>query len=488
LKGSGFFFQPLIPAFFGTIILSMKPTVLVIDDEQAIRLYLEAILEDEGYNVVCFGNGTDSLEWLERSVPDLVLLDLMLPDMSGIQVLESLKKVYFHVPVVMITAYSQTDTAVQAMKLDAFDYVSKPIELDKLLRVVAKGLDESSDARERFRKTNDCDLFHGVQDVVSSQSKDMHDIYEVVRKISGGSATTVLIEGESGVGKDVIANLIHRTSTRADYPFLEVNCAALPESLLESELFGHEKGAFTDAVSQKMGLLELAHSGTLFLDEIGEMALTVQVKLLRVLEKMAFRRVGGMEEIQVDVRIIAATNRNLLHQVQQGNFREDLFYRLKVVDLIVPPLRSRRMDILPLADFFLKTFSKNFNKDFQNISPQAGEFLEKYEWPGNIRELRNTIERTVLLEEGPTLEIHHLKKLKVDQFTQDLPLRIQERLQNPLPEEGFDLEGMIEELESALVHKAYTAALGNQSLAARMLGLNRDKLRYRLKQYGIKEN
>lgn len=466
----------------------MKPVILVIDDEQAIRLYLEAILEDEGYAVVTFGNGTDSLEWLERSVPDLVLLDLMLPDMSGIQVLESLKKLYSHIPVVMITAYSQTDTAVQAMKLDAFDYVSKPIELDKLMRVVAKGLDESSDARERFQKTNDSDLFHGIQDVVSSQSQDMHEIYQVVRKISGGSATTVLIEGESGVGKDVIANLIHRTSRRSDYPFLEVNCAALPESLLESELFGHEKGAFTDAVNQKMGLLELAHSGTLFLDEIGEMALTVQVKLLRVLEKMAFRRVGGMEEITVDVRIIAATNRNLLNQVKNGNFREDLYYRLKVVDLLVPPLRSRKMDIVPLAEFFMKSFSKNFNKDFNKISEQGREVLENYEWPGNIRELKNVIERTILLEEGPTLEPKHLKKLKTDQFTHDLPLRIQERLINPLPDTGFDLEGMVEELESALVHKAYEAAGGNQSLAARMLGLNRDKLRYRLKQYGIKEN
>ncbi len=466
----------------------MKPVVMVIDDEQAIRLFLEATLEDEGYSVVAFGDGTSSLEWLSRSVPDLVLLDLMLPDMSGIQVLESLKKLYPHLPVVMITAYSQTDTAVQAMKLDALDYVSKPIELTRLLRVVAKGLEETADARERFQKTNQSELFHGDQDVVPSQSEDMLEIYQTIRKISAGSKTTILIEGESGVGKDVIANLIHRTSTRADYPFLEVNCAALPEALLESELFGHEKGAFTDAINQKLGLLELAHSGTLFLDEIGEMALTVQVKLLRVLEKMTFRRVGGMEEISVDVRIIAATNRNLLQQIKAGAFRKDLYYRLKVVDLMVPPLRSRKIDILPLVEFFMKIYSKSLNKEFNEITPQAREMLEQYDWPGNIRELKNIIERTILLEEGPVLSLQHLKKLKTEIFTHDLPLRIQESLVNPLPDEGVDLEGLVGELESALVQKAYESAHGNQSLAARKLGLNRDKLRYRLKQYGIKEN
>ncbi len=465
----------------------MKPVILVIDDEQAIRLFLQATLEDEGYSVVTFGTGGESLDWLSRTVPDLVLLDVMLPDMNGIQVLESLKKEYPHLPVIMITAYSRTDTAVQAMKLQAFDFVSKPIELDQLLRVVAKGLEETVEIRERFQHTNQIDLFRGVSDVVPSQSPQMHEIYQIVRKISGGGSTTVLIEGESGVGKDVIANLIHRTSSRNEYPFLEVNCAALPEALLESELFGHEKGAFTDAVSQKMGLLELAHSGTLFLDEIGEMALTIQVKLLRVLEKMAFRRVGGTEEIQVDVRIIAATNRNLLQQVKAGAFREDLYYRLKVVDVMVPPLRSRKLDIMPLAEYFLKVYSSKLGKSFEAIDPEARKILEQYRWPGNIRELRNILERTVLLEEGPALKAEHLKKLKEEEYTHDLPYRIQESLVNPLPETGVDLEEMVLELENALVQKAYTTAQGNQSQAARLLKLNRDKFRYRLKQFGIKE-
>ncbi len=466
----------------------MKPVIMVIDDEQAIRLFLEATLQDEGYSIVTFANGADSLDWLSRSVPDLVLLDLMLPDMSGIQVLESLKKLYSHIPVVMITAYSQTDTAVQAMKLDAFDYVNKPIELDRLLKVVAKGLDETSEARESYQQSHQSDLFHGIQDVVPSGSEHMQNIYSTVRKISGGSSTTVLIEGESGVGKDVIANLIHRTSAREEFPFLEVNCAALPESLLESELFGHEKGAFTDAVNQKMGLLELAHSGTLFLDEIGEMALTVQVKLLRVLEKMSFRRVGGMEEISVDVRIIAATNRDLRTLVRQGAFREDLYYRLKVVDLHVPPLRSRKMDILPLTQFFLKKYSTSMAKNFKDLDASAKEVLKHYNWPGNIRELKNVIERTVLLEDGPILKGEYLKKLQIESFAEDLPQRLKECLVNPLPDEGIDLESLVGELEQSLVQKAYDAARGNQSLAARILGLNRDKLRYRIKQYGIKES
>ena len=261
----------------------------------------------------------------------------------------------------------------------------------------------------------------------------------------------------------------------------------MPELLLESELFGHEKGAFTDAVSQKMGLLELAHSGTLFLDEIGEMALTVQAKLLRVMEKMTFRRLGGVADIDVNVRIIAATNRNLAAQVKAGTFREDLYYRLKVVDLRVPPLRSRQEDIVPFTKFFLAHFSQKLGKQFQDITPEARKILLDYGWPGNIRELRNIIERTVLLEDGPLLEARHLVRLKEFRWSHDLPLRLQEVLENPLPREGIVLEDMVAELEEALVRKALNMTDGNQTKAAALLGLNRDKFRYRLKQYGVKE-
>ncbi len=466
---------------------SMKPVILVIDDEEAIRLFLEATLEDRHYDVQTASTGQEGIAAAEQNVPDLVLLDLMLPDMTGLEVLQALKERFPHLPVVMITAYSQTDAAVQAMKLDAFDYVRKPIQLDKLLAVVTKALADTDEARLRFRTATQADLFGGNADIVASQDPAMLKIYDVVRRTAAGAGTTVLIEGESGVGKDVVANLIHRTSSRRSYPFLEINCAALSELLLESELFGHEKGSFTDAVAQKMGLLELANSGTLFLDEIGEMAMPVQVKLLRVLEKMSFRRVGGITDIEVDVRIIAATNRNLAAQVRAGIFREDLYYRLNVVQLHVPPLRARREDILPLAEHFLVLYNKKFGKGFREIGKATQLAFQEYGWPGNIRELRNLMERTVLLEDGPVLEEEQLHLLAEEHGTRDLPLVLQEVLQNPLPREGVPLENLVHEFEAALVRKAYVAADGNQSRAARLLGLNRDKFRYRLKQYGIKD-
>ncbi|MBU8870335.1 MAG: sigma-54 dependent transcriptional regulator [Gemmatimonadales bacterium] len=466
----------------------MKPVILVIDDEEAIRLFLEATLKDEGYDVLLAANGQSAIELLGRSVPDLVLLDLMLPDMSGIEVLKKIREMVPHLCVVMITAYSETDSAVQAMKLDAYDYVNKPIQLGKLFKVISRGLNESVEARERFRLLDHGDLFVGLDEVVPSVSPAMLEVYDLIRKIAGGGSTTVLIEGESGVGKDVIANQIHRNSSRADYPFLEINCASLPDKLLESELFGHEKGAFTDAQTQKMGLLELAHSGSIFLDEIGEMAPPVQVKLLRVLEKMKFRRVGGIEDILVDVRIIAATNLNLASEVKAGKFREDLFYRLKVVEIYVPALRSRLEDITPLADFFLQHFNTKFGREFRDISSDAKEFLLNYPWPGNIRELKNIMERVVLLGEGNTIRRKDLSFLSSDPSGEDFPVRLQEALRDPIPDGGLDLEGLVREFETILVKKAFLAAEGNQTKGAGLLGLNRDKFRYRLKQYGIKED
>ncbi len=466
---------------------SMKPSILIIDDEEAIRLFLEATLEDRGYSVVTAATGEIALASAAASPPDIALLDLRLPDMTGLQVLQALKQRLPHLPVVMITAYSESDSAVQAMKLDAFDYVNKPIQLDKLLAVVDKALEETAPARERFRTTTQSDLFGGMDDVVASRAPAMLKLYDIVRQIAGGSGTTVLIEGESGVGKDVLANLIHRTSPRRTFPFLEINCAALPEQLLESELFGHEKGAFTDAATQKMGLLELADSGTLFLDEIGEMSLPIQVKLLRVLEKMSFRRVGGIADISVDVRIVAATNRNLAGEVKAGRFREDLFYRLNVVQLVVPPLRDRREDIGPLAEYFLGIYNERFGKGFREVGESARSAFAEYSWPGNIRELRNLMERTVLLEDGLVLERKHLNLMEAEPAVGDLPASLHNVLVNPLPEAGIALEDLVHQFEETLVRKAFVAAAGNQTRAARLLGLNRDKFRYRLKQYGIKE-
>ncbi|MCP4571271.1 MAG: sigma-54-dependent Fis family transcriptional regulator [bacterium] len=466
----------------------MNPVILVIDDEEAIRLFLEATLTDHGYDVLTAGTGEEALATLTGRDPDLVLLDLMLPDMSGIQVLDEIKQRLPHVNVLMITAYSGTETAVRAMQLDAFDYITKPIELDHLLHLIEKALEASASARANYRERSRQDIFATVDHIVPSSAPAMKDLYRIVGKIASSDASTVLIEGESGVGKDVLADLIHRSSHRAEARFTDINCAALPETLLESELFGHEKGAFTDAVVQKPGLLEAADGGTVFLDEIGEMALSSQVKLLRVLERRSFRRVGGVKDIVVDVRIIAATNRDLAKQVERGTFREDLYYRLQVVPLSVPPLRQRREDILPLAEHFLAEFNERFGKSFGSIAPAAAALLEEHPWPGNIRQLRNAMERSVLLEDAKALLPEHLHLVARTPDTGGLVERLAAALDGDWDRNGVPLEDLVTALESTLVRRALDTAEGNQSRAARLLQLNRDKFRYRLKQYGAKES
>ncbi len=463
----------------------MKPLILIVDDDPRIRQVLDEALAGEGYRTVLAGTGAEAIDILHGEVPRLVFLDLMLADMSGVQILGVIKEKHPRLPVVILTAYRETDTAVLAMKLNAFDYLNKPIQLDRLLKVARKALPDSSAGPAPGSRENESRDLMRHAGVVPSRSPVFKEIYEIVGKISRGHSSTVLLQGESGVGKDVLANLIHRASSRRDAPFLEINCAGLTENLLESELFGHEKGAFTDAVARKMGLLELGHSGTVFLDEIGEMTLQVQVKLLRVLEKMVFRRVGGTDDIKVDVRVIAATNRDLAELVRQGAFREDLYYRLKVVQLKLPPLRARPEDILPLAEYFMGLFNERFGKNFQNITPEAKEALLDYHWPGNIRELKNLMERTVLLEEGPALLRRHLVLAGEDNFQEAFPATVGALLDKPFPPEGIDMEGVVRQLEEKLVRKALLASGGNQSRAARMLGLNRDKLRYRMRQYQI---
>jgi len=464
----------------------MKPLILVVDDQESIVLFLENTLVAEGYVVQVAADALSALAIVEQSIPDLVLLDLMLPDKSGLEVLSALHQQFPHLCIVMMTAYSETETAVRAMKLGAYDYVEKPIRLQQLLLVIQKGLAVTRSTRELYLLQRQNDLFRSVPDIVPSRSPCMIEVYDTVRKVASGHGTTVLIDGESGVGKDVIANIIHQTSARQEYPFLEINCASLPEQLLESELFGHEKGSFTDATQQKLGLLELAHKGTLFLDEIGEMSVAIQVKLLRVLEKMTFRRLGGLKDISVDVRVLAATNRNLDDLVAQQQFREDLYFRLRVVLLRIPPLRQRREDILPLAKHFLLRYSALFNKKFDRIDDPALTELESYSWPGNIRELKNVIERAVLLEEGTVLEPRHLQLGDGRTVPDDLAARLADILREPLPEAGIPFSDLVATVEEALVRKAYAAAGGNQSEAARLLQLNRDKLRYRLKSFGIK--
>jgi two-component system response regulator AtoC len=462
----------------------MKPVILLVDDEDTIRLFLEKTLREEGYEALTAATGTEALELTKSELPDLVLLDLKLPDMSGLDVLKQVKEEVPEVCVIMLTAFGDIETAVTAMKKGAFDFVSKPVNLEQLLITIGKGLDSRKLTRELFELRRRLKLDVG-DDYVPGESPQMKEIYEIVKRIAQSDTTTILIQGESGTGKEMIATMIHRYSSRRDQPFLEINCASLPEELLESELFGHERGAFTDAKSQKVGLLELANKGTLFLDEIGEMSLTIQVKLLRVLERMTFRRVGGTKDIKVSVRIISATNSDLENAVKKKTFREDLYYRLKVVPIFIPPLRERKEDIYLLLRHLLNHFNKQFNKSFQEIEDAAYDIVLNYPWPGNIRELKNMVERVVLLEDDTVLRAEHIPA----SIRQGLPAerelsgvrRLEMALSRPFPEDGMDFEELLGTVERELVDKAMREAGGNQSAAARLLKLNRDKIRYRLK-------
>jgi two-component system response regulator AtoC len=362
------------------------------------------------------------------------------------------------------------------------------VNLEQLLMAVEKGLKSQKLTRELFQLRRQVKLDMDAN-FIPGESPQMKEIYEVAKRVALSDTTTVLIQGESGTGKEMIATMIHKYSPRKDKPFLEINCASLPEELLESELFGHEKGAFTDAKSQKIGLLELANKGTLFLDEIGEMSLTIQVKLLRVLEKMTFRRVGGTKDIKVSVRIISATNRNLENAVQDKGFREDLYYRLKVIPIFIPPLRERKEDIYLLLKHFLNQYDRQFNKSFEDIDDGAYEIILNYPWPGNIRELKNMIERIVLLEDDTVLKPEHLPasvKEGTAQQSDTTMLRMFEMvLSRPLPKDGVPFEDMLQRAEKEFITKAMKEAGGNQSRAARLLQLNRDKLRYRLKNFDL---
>jgi two-component system, NtrC family, response regulator AtoC len=463
-----------------------KATILVVDDQDSIRHFVCKTLEDEGYQVRATASVREARQAFEAEIPDLILLDLKLPDGTGIELLREIKRLQPEVTVILMTAFGEVETAVEAMSAGAYWFVKKPFQNEELLGLVARGLESQKLwvelRRLRHQAFADVDFLH-------SSSPSMQEAYAIAEQVARGDTTSVLIEGESGTGKEYFANLIHRMSARHDRPFVEINCAAIPRELLESELFGHEKGAFTDARTQKLGLVELANSGTLFLDEIGEMSPMLQVKLLRVLERRTFKRVGGTKDITVNVRIISATNQNLDKMVREGNFREDLYYRLKVVPLWVPPLRERKDDILPLSRLFLDRFAKQFKKPFRGMVPAAERVLIDYPWPGNIRELRNLFERTVLLEQGELLEPRHLKLAPRANGSGEVTLgqRVDDCLSGPMGESGVPFEQLIEELERALILRVSCVTKWNQSKTAELLNLKRDKLRYRMKLYEISE-
>ncbi len=462
-----------------------KATILIVDDQDSIRHFVGKALEAEDYGVATAGSVREARAAVERDRPDLAVLDLKLPDGTGLDLLRELKQTQPEIPVILMTAFGELETAVEAMSAGAFWFVKKPFQNEELLALIARALESHKLWLElrRLRRSAFAD-----EDYLHSMAPSMQESYAIAEQVARGDTTSVLIEGESGTGKEYFANLIHRMSARHDRAFVEINCAAIPSELLESELFGHEKGAFTDARVQKPGLLELADGGTLFLDEIGEMNPMLQVKLLRVLERRTFKRVGGTKDITVNVRVISATNQDLERRVGEGQFREDLYYRLKVVPLYVPPLRQRREDILPLAGLFMERFAKQFKKSFRSIAPEAERVLLDYGWPGNIRELRNLFERTVLLERGEELEPHHLKLHGRARPAAESTIgqRIDEALGGPLPAGGVPFERLVEDLERALILHASYATKWNQSRTAELLNLKRDKLRYRMKLYDLR--
>jgi DNA-binding NtrC family response regulator len=447
--------------------------ILVVDDEKLIRWSLRERMTREGHVVIEAEDGRAAQAALEQGVPDLALLDMKLPDTDGLAILKALHEKAPEVPVIMITAFSSVETAVEAMRLGAYDYVAKPFNLDELSITVSRALEASRLRKESGDRVREQKASFGLHNLIG-KSGPMKEIGALVRKVSQSQATTVLIRGESGTGKDLIAKAIHYESARADKPFMNITCTALQDTLLESELFGHEKGSFTDAKAQKKGLFELAHGGTVFLDEIGDMSPTLQAKLLRVLEEKAFRRIGGTVDIKVDVRVIAATNKQLEKAIEEKKFREDLYYRLNIITVDVPSLRERRDDIPLLVEHFLKRFGAEFRKPSSQVSDGALAKLKGYDWPGNVRELRNVIERAVLLG-GDRLDAEDIL------LGRAAPPPEPGKKLFTLPAKGFKLE----ELERDLVTQALERTGGNQTKAGELLGMTRDQIHYRMEKFNL---
>ncbi|MFQ5829030.1 MAG: sigma-54-dependent transcriptional regulator [Candidatus Methylomirabilia bacterium] len=451
----------------------IRPVILVVDDDPGLRDSFRLILEDE-YEVLDVPDGAQALEVIRSYPVDLVLLDIRMPGMDGIEVLERIKALDEHVEVILVTAVQTVRPAVAAMKLGAFDYLTKPFEEDEVLALIRRALEKRALEREVVFLRSELARRHDFDELVG-RSPEMQKLYHLIAQVAR-TAATVLISGESGTGKELIARAIHRQGPRRDKPFVPVNPGAISETLMESELFGHERGAFTGAYQRKLGKFELAHGGTLFLDEISSLKAEFQVKLLRVLQEREIERVGGTQRIRLDVRIIAATNVDLKKAVSKQTFREDLYYRLNVVPIAVPPLRERRDDIPPLVDHFVRKYNYEFNKRIEGVSPDALASLQEYLWPGNVRELENVIERCVALVEEPGIQ---LQDLPLDLMLPDRGARVQEAAMLPLKE-------ACEQLERQVVLRVLERVRWNRSEAARLLGLHRNTLKVKLARWKIR--
>jgi len=451
----------------------MKRRVLVVDDEKLIRWSLEEKLTSWGYNVNTAADAESAYRALDKRLPDLVLLDIKLPDASGIDILAKIREKSQDVAVIMITAEATVESAVQAMKLGAYDYISKPFNLEEMQILIEKSLEKKEMGRTLDYYEAERQAGRSREKLIG-ESPRFTEVHQLISKVAKSPVATVLVQGESGTGKNLVARAIHTQSDRSEKPFVTIECTTIPENLLESELFGHERGAFTDAHSAKKGLFELGHTGTVFINEIGDLPTSMQVKLLRIIEDQSFKRVEGITDLHVNVRIIAATNMDLQRAVEEKRFRRDLYFRLNVVPMYLPPLRERSTDALLLADYFREEFNRQFGKSFTQISSEAKSLVLAHPWPGNVRKLRNPIERAVLLESGDEILPEHLMLSQhgIEQLSEGSPVRA-------------DAPQTIEEMEMDMIRRAIHAAEGNQTQAARILGVSRDVLRYRMKKYGL---
>lgn len=450
-----------------------KLSILVVEDGQSQRVMLRDFLRSEGHTVAEAENGESAIKIIQDGHYDLILLDYKMPGMDGLQVLKEIKRINHEIDVVIITAYGTIETAVEAIKVGAVDYITKPVELDELLLLVERVAERRKLIRENDLLRNELGKKGITAEKIIYKSPQMTELINMAGRVAASQAS-VLITGESGTGKELLARLIHQLSPRASKPFIVVNCGALHENLLESELFGHERGSFTGATTRRIGRFEEADGGTLFLDEIGELTPTVQVKLLRFLQEKEIQRLGSNMNIHVDVRVISATNRDLEHQVGEGSFREDLFYRLKVVTMVLPPLRERKEDLPLLIDHFVKKFSGDNRKDIKGVTAEARDLLLKYDYPGNIRELINILERAVVITRDDYIT------------SDDLPFKPSASSASANKKASGTLRESLENLEKQLIDEAMKKASDNQTKAAEILGMSERMLRYKLKKYNLK--